>query len=216
MADQVRDPVRYYFAQGDRFLLLSAYLWRQDGQEIYNACLNALTVCEAFGAEAFLKSLIRLESGKDAPSKHNLKTLFELLQPNTRKAIRKEWLQRHAAGVLNIDHGPGFKKVKTFEEALDLSAHTFIKFRYNLTEHIGWHMRALGYLVRREILKHRPEWKPPAASPFSLIDPHPSFVNPEPKQASEPPVGSSILNYKTPAFKVQIRNSTDPKDDRAR
>jgi hypothetical protein len=118
--------------------------------------------------------------------------------------------------VLNVDHGDGFKKVKTFEEALDLSAQAFIKFRYNLTEHIGWHMRALGYLVRRQILKHRPEWKPPAGSYFALIDPHPDYVKGEPKRHSRTPDGWSILNYQTPAFKVQVGNGSDHKDDSAR
>jgi len=177
----------YFFEQGDAFLLPTRLLYGADGGAIYNAALPAFTVCESFATEAYLKSLIKIQTGTPAPPVHNLKKLFEKMDTVTQTAIRDEWMERHAKSVLNLDPGNApdgtpyeTKKVTSFDEALDLSAQAFLKWRYDFHQHHGWYMRALGYLVRRQILKLRPEWKPEFGSYFARIDPHPDFIKTKP------------------------------------
>ena len=177
-----KEDEQYFFEQGEAFLLPTVLLYNADGGTIYDLGLPAFTVCEAFGTEAYLKSLIKLQTGDAALRTHNLKKLFELLSPDAQAAIRKEWMVRHAPGVLNVPPGNApdgtpyeTKVVESFEEALDLSSQAFLKWRYDFHDHHAWYMRALGYLVRRQVLKLRPEWMPVSGSYFTRIDPHPDF-----------------------------------------
>ena len=100
-----KEDQQYFFEQGEAFLLPTRCLYGVDDGKIYDAGLPAFTICEAFAAEAYLKSLIKIETGVTAPRTHNLKTLFEGLLPETQAAIRTEWMERHAWGVLNVDAG---------------------------------------------------------------------------------------------------------------
>jgi hypothetical protein len=184
---------------------------------IYAACVPAFTVCEAFAAEAYLKSLAKIESGQDTPDTHNLKRLFDCISPASRKEIRKLWLKKYGPSILNAEPitGPDgklfeLKRIKTFEEALDLSALAFIKWRYHFYEHHGWLMRGLGPLVREKILSLKPAWRPGRENPFSMLNPHPDIVKAKPEQARPAAAGTTKLNYRTPTFKFQIPRDSGP------
>ena len=206
----IKSDEHYFFEQGEVFLFPSVHAYNADGGAIYDLCVPAFTICEAFAAEAYLKSLIWIQTGKRPPRIHNLHKLFSQISSNSRKAVQDEWTARHAWSVLNVSSGNApdgtpyeISIPSSFEEALAQSAETFIKFRYNFYEHHAWHMRALPYLIRRQILIARPDWKPEFGSYLARLDPHPDYV--KPRQPKPQHSRSMKFSDSSNSLKVSIR-----------
>jgi hypothetical protein len=121
-------------------------------------------VLSVFASELYLKCLLCVERGT-FPDTHDLKALFEELQPATRRALENLWdadmrTPRHQKSMEAIRALPEGKNVRLdLQYALDLGANSFIQLRY-----IYEHKKALFLLgdfpnlLRKVILERFPAW----------------------------------------------------------
>jgi hypothetical protein len=121
-----------------------------------------MAVNASLALEAYLKCLLFLE--RQAFDKtHDLKKLFNALQPQTQAQLRKEHDQ-HAgeSGSLQRAKEQGFKV--DLDSLLESGKDAFVYFRYafegrNRDVHFG--LNGLTKCVRERILALKPEWKRP-------------------------------------------------------
>lgn len=120
----------------------------------------------AFALELFLKILLRLE-GSSPGDTHDLKELFRNLKRGTKAALEKEFNAKYSKATFK--EGPPMKPTNLADE-LERSKDAFVEMRYifegERPDNGGFGLHPLMVLLRRRILKLKPEWDvPPSLNP---------------------------------------------------
>ncbi len=136
-------------------------------------------VLNAFSLELYLKCLIAVETGKNPPSGHNLRWLFNKLSNNTQDKIKhyfdnpSESNEIKLRETLKNPQPPIPKKLAispyNFDVVLDLSAKAFERLRYvfergEFDNNANWHADYIVICTRRVILEMYPDWNSPGAN----------------------------------------------------
>lgn len=160
--------------------------------EWYNSAVHALTplvefnhslaipraTMAAFSLELYLKCLISLETGQNAPPWHELDKLFKKLSPATRQEIRKLYDNptegQEISNRLQLKRGSEKKSAEekslvapsSLNESLKTSARAFDQFRYIFEigfvtgRRAAWNADYVVLCARKTILKRQPAWAP--------------------------------------------------------
>jgi hypothetical protein len=122
-------------------------------------------VLSAFASELYSKCLLCMETGR-VPQGHNLKMLFNALQPATRKRLEDLWdaeirrpeRQRVIDHIRTLPRGEELKLDLLYH--LDVGANAFIELRYFYEKRQVYFLLAdFPNLLRKVILEHHPEWE---------------------------------------------------------
>jgi hypothetical protein len=121
-------------------------------------------VLSAFASELYLKCFLCVERGT-FPDTHDLKALFEELQPATRRVLENLWdadmrTPRQQKSMEAIRALPEGKNVRLdLQYALDVGANSFIQLRYIYeTKKAFFLLGDFPNLLRKVILDRFPTW----------------------------------------------------------
>jgi hypothetical protein len=122
-------------------------------------------VLSAFASELYLKCLLCAEKNA-VPDGHNLKLLFEELEPTTQKALEELWnadaQQPHRQLTFNaIRSRPDGKNFREdLQYALDVGADSFIELRYFYEKGVAYFVLGeFPNMLRKVILDRFPAWR---------------------------------------------------------
>jgi hypothetical protein len=162
------DPFRIFehashFHESDRRLSGSA---PPDRPDLALLIAHPTMVLSAFASELYLKCLLCAETGR-VPPQHNLKSLFRLLQPLTRRRLEDLWdedIRRPArAKVMDLIRTlPGGERLRLdLPYAIDVGANSFIELRYIYENLAGTYFLLHDFpnLLRKVILERFPDWE---------------------------------------------------------
>jgi hypothetical protein len=133
-------------------------------------------VMSVFASELYLKSLLCAETG-DAPNTHNLKKLFDALQPSTCRRLEDAWDAdiRRPERQKVIDHIRTLPRGSTLKldlpYLLNIGANAFVELRYFYEkQRADFLLGDFPNLLRKVILERFPQWgsipPTPAMGPF--------------------------------------------------
>lgn len=158
----VPDPKKVY-QHAMRFLATDGFLRTHAGKDEKVAfwCQHPSMVISSFASELLLKCLLILE-GKIPPDKHNLETLFKLLEPPLQADIRARWdadQQRRKADIDANEQRMGVTIPRDLPTALADCSDAFLLLRYLYEDP----MKASFYItffpvILRDVIRQRTGW----------------------------------------------------------
>lgn len=116
------------FAQAANYLLTLTPSAPRPGDTAAMSFISPHITCMAFALELYLKLLIRVETGKNAPALHDLCLLFDRLSGGAKATIEDLW-SRHGA-VAHFRATRVGEGEYSFESSLRESAKAFEEWRY--------------------------------------------------------------------------------------
>jgi hypothetical protein len=128
------------------------------GDQVKRLAFAPHITCIAFATEIYLKCLLRIETGKNAPNGHNLKLLFNRLSAQTVERLERDWKSHPAAVHYNtaIRLPLGLKQASMLD-ALEESAGAFENWRYSFESDPGSWTASPAVQIIQKLIEERLE-----------------------------------------------------------
>lgn len=159
------DPVKIFQHAEKFYWVLEHLMDAQNAKNIDKIAHPAVTIC-AFTSELFLKCLVSLGSGKST-SGHNLKKLFDTVDPQIRKRVEVLWdahiWENHRLKILQRLESKIVRTAvpRNLSWALEAGSDAFEKERYRYEEekpNLKFILSDLPGILRKVILEIHPDW----------------------------------------------------------